>query len=124
MITREEVENVITANDLYDLAVTAWYGGITYWARDMGTYEPAGIVMCFEDVEGGKHAVYEIDRGMLVAAFVTIVNDEAELASWIQEYFKMAWDQRDENGLEMGHIDSIAADVWVQQAALGEILYG
>lgn len=121
----------ITDDDLDTLAITAGYGGITYWAGDATRDEKDAAIeaepdtfMVFRDNEEGK--VVAITKAQARAAFVDLARpDQPHVNRTIHGYFQQALQQgTDEDGLEMGAIDADAADVWVQVAAFGKVVYG
>lgn len=116
----------ITDENLEDLATTAWYGAITYWATDPVSEAPEGTIISLrvEDYDD-EPLDFHLSAEVLVAAFAKIISKEAPIGDWVYAYFKSAWDERTpDEGLEMGNIDAVAADVWVQVACFGTIVYG
>lgn len=117
----------ITDENLDDLATTAWYGGITYWAGGAPADHPAsGARFVLVDREGGDGKVYEVTDHELRRAFMELADvDQKHVNDTIHGYFLSAVrDRTPEDGIEMGSIDAEAADVWVQVAAFGEVVYG
>lgn len=130
MARSSEVDKFFTDDNLDDLETTAWYGGINYWASAdehaaITMHEPFHILDREDDGDLDGCTVHTITRAALVNAFVDIVNGDVPLAQYIRDYFHHAWDQRTpDDGIEMGEIDSDAADVWVQVALFGKVVYG
>jgi len=119
----------ITDENLSDLRTTAWYGGIDYWAGDPRSEAPEGTILSLRDLMGERD--YFLNHKNLVDAFVAITHTNTTksggsslMASYIFEYFMGAWNDRTDEGIDMGYIDADAADVWVQIACFGEIVYG
>lgn len=130
MPTLDAVSRAITDENLDDLTTTAWYGGINYWAASC-VIPALGMGWWFDlyDHEDGAVEENDADRfrlngKMLKRAFWQILEGEIQVARYIQEYFLRAWLERDDEGIDMGHIDAEAADVWVQVAAFGRVIYG
>lgn len=120
------VPTTITDQNFEDLVTTAWYGAITYWATDPVSEEPEGAIISLHVMDDDDEPNdYHLTADDLAAAFVKILTKEVQIANWVHEYFKSAWDERTpDEGLEMGDIDAMAADVWVQVACFGKIVYG
>lgn len=129
MPTLDAVSRAITDENLTDLRVTAWYGAIGYWAWEV---EKPDASVWFDIYEHEDHTReersanrYKVTGKMLKVAFLTVLEDNTlDLAGYIRNYFRRAWDERDDDGIDMTHIDAEAADVWVQVAVFGKIIYG
>jgi hypothetical protein len=112
--------NRITDQNVDDILAIASYGGITYWAIEPTLEEFAGLP------EGKAEKVHYLSRDEIRVAytrlldpFQTYVNDE--IAGYILDSWR---DRTEEGGIEAGHIDADAADVIVQVAAFGKVVYG
>lgn len=90
-----------------DILVTAIEGGIGYWA-DVEAYSPANGLATIRDAEEGH--VFKLTAGELTAAAKKVV--ELYPTSIGAEYIR----QED--------IDAEAADMIVQVACFGEVVYG
>lgn len=128
----------VTDEKVQDIVDIAAYGGITYWAIEPNAEELAGlpegksyVIVEGEDADpffGGEReveAVHYLSRNQIRVAyaklldpFQTYVNDR--MAACIRD----SWRDRGEDGIETAHIDAGAADVIVQVAAFGRVVYG
>lgn len=123
--------SILTDENIDDMIETAQYGGISYWA---GEAEPdvraaeflanPRVVMVFRDSEGGGDVIGLTYADLRKAYFDLLSLDQRFVNKTIHGYFIDSWRERDEDGIEMGNIDADAADVWVQVAAFGEVVYG
>jgi hypothetical protein len=118
----------LTDQNIADMLDAAGYG-IGYWA-DWATVDEAArtyTVMPHEDPNEDKEPgqiVVTFDQ--IAEAFNKLLNNEPELliGSMVHRYFLYAYADRDSNGIDAGHIDAEAADVLVQVALWGEVVYG
>lgn len=110
-----------------DVLITAVEGGIGYWAiaknykwSDDGptTVDVAEQNDSYEESEWGDWV--HVDREALVRAFSVLRSDkELALSASIRERILRAWRDAD-----AGEIDSDDADIVVQVAVLGDVIYG
>jgi hypothetical protein len=128
----------ITDQNVQDIIDTASYGGITYWATQPTQAEfdalPEGkdftIVEGVEEPPflGGERtveAVHYLSKDDIRKAYRKLLDlDQKLVGREIHGYIIDSWRDRDENGIDAGHIDAGAADVIVQVACFGEIVYG
>lgn len=121
----------VTDDNLETLVETAQYGGISYWAvdasqddKDTAFAADPDTLMVFRD--GEENTLVAITRQQLREAFAKLAApDQQIVGNMIFVYIQNAIaDATEEDGLDMGCIDSDAADVWVQVAAFGKIVYG
>ena len=102
---------------LVDVLITAIEGGIGYWAGILAYDPDKGTATIREDETNKTYdlTIETIAKGIgRVKAKGFVVADS--ILSWIKE------DDRENGGA--GTIDAIAADVIVQAALFGEIVYG
>ena len=116
----------ITDENLSDLRTTAWYGGITYWATDPVSEAPEGTIISLRTEDYDVVPLdFHLSAAALGEAFSRIISRQTRIADWLHEYFIEAWENRDpKEGLDMGFIDAVAADAWVQVACFGSVVYG
>jgi hypothetical protein len=132
----QRILNRITDENVQDIIDTASYGGITYWATEPTAEEfaalPEGkeytIVEGVDDFPfGGREveAVHYLSKDEIRAAYAKLLDPSQEyVGPMVAGYILDSWRDRDEDGIDCGHIDATAADVIVQVAALGEVRYG
>jgi hypothetical protein len=124
----------VSTKRILDLIVTAFEGGSNYWIEEVLSNPPAGTK--YEDYkEGGKHAATEYYPAYQVLPFVggslTVIDNEdgtkyclnsAAIADGLQlmatKYPRHWNDFINEND------DASTADVFLQCAILGEIVFG
>ncbi|ATE85400.1 hypothetical protein [Streptomyces phage phiScoe23] len=135
MIMRR-IMDILTDENVQDIMDTAAYGGITYWATEPTEEEfnglPEGkhytIVEGVDDFPFGGREVDEVhylSKDDIRLAFARLLDPGQEyVGREVHGYILDAWRDRDDNGIDTGHIDADAADVIVQVAALGEVRYG
>ncbi|MCS0601120.1 hypothetical protein NX794_07730 [Streptomyces sp. LP11] len=134
---KQHLLNHITDRDVDDIMEIAAFGGITYWAIQPTLEEFAGLpegkvhtVVEGEDAcpfFGGEREVEKVHYlsrdevrvafGKLLDPFQTYVNDE------LHGYVLDAWRDRTGDGIAAEHIDAGAADVVVQVALFGKVVY-
>jgi hypothetical protein len=118
----------ITDENVQDIIDTAAYGGITYWAIEPSQTDfadaPEDAVATIKDGEDGK--VYYLTAEQIRKAYRALLKNEPRLVGpEVHGYIKDSWtDRTPEDGIDAGHIDADAADVIVQVACFGEIVYG
>jgi hypothetical protein len=126
MPTIEDVTAAVPISTLEDMMEIA--GMVTtYWA-DQATSEefarfpeaPFVIVEAYEE-----RVIHPITYAALWKAYHDLLDlDQRFVNREIHSYFIDSWRNRDENGIDGGYIDGDAADVWVQVAIFGEVVYG
>jgi hypothetical protein len=95
--------------------------GIGYWARSMEIGDRKITVTEHDDT------VRTTDYVNLRKAFGDLVDpDQEHVGRYLHEYFVSSITERDRDTgeIDAGHIDSEAADAWVQLALLNEVKYG
>ena len=105
------------SDDMIEVLIDMAGYGIGYWS-DLGEIDDKARTYTVRDTEdvGGRHTLtYE----QLAEALVKVANRDVQVASYIVNYATNAI--RDD---DPGYIDSELADVVVQVAAFGEIVYG
>jgi len=113
---------------LLDILDTAGYG-INYWA-DAATIDRKAKTYTIHEQEpqdDDGEGVYTVTFDKLHETYWRIVAGEFSMGGQVRSYFvKAALDgaANDDDDIDAGHIDSEAADVLVQIAAFGEIVYG
>lgn len=118
----------VTDQNVEDMMATAAYGGITYWATnpteaDYDETDRLGATFTIKEADSGK--VYHLTREDIRKAFARLVaSDQQYVGDMVHGYFLAAIRDADEDGIDAGHIDSTAADVLVQVACFGKVIYG
>jgi hypothetical protein len=109
----------ITAQNVEDILDTAGYG-IGYWASTATVNENGSYT--FTEVgdysDPADHKEHTITRAQIKSATVKLAEEgwgdiTRAFTNWTRE-----------DGIDCGDIDSVAADVIVQVAAFGEVVYG
>jgi len=103
-----EVEYALTHQRIEDLLITAFEGGINYWAQIYKTPEQPYWEAKVKDFEADKAETYQLSMEKVVEG----------LKVCAKKYPRHFGDFIDENG------DATTADVIVQCALFGEIVYG
>jgi hypothetical protein len=119
--------STITDDNVQDIIDTAAYGGITYWAIEPTQKDfadaPDDAVATIRDGEEGK--VHHLTAEQVKKAYRKLLKNEPRIVGpMVHGYIVDSWKDRDEDGIDCGHIDADAADVIVQVAIFGEIVYG
>lgn len=120
---------VLTDQNITECMDAAGYG-IGYWVRtatvdhEARTYTITPHEDPFKAEDDGKPYVITYDQ--LSDAYYKLIALDQELVGDrdIHSYFIDSYIERDQNGIDCGHIDAAAGDVWVQVAAFGEIVFG
>lgn len=132
----QRIMDKLTDENVQDIIDTAQYGGITYWATQPTAEEFAGlpegkeytIVEGVDDYPfGGREvdAVHYLSKSDLRLAFAKLLDPGQEYVNeMIHGYILDAWRDRDEDGIDAGHLDASAADVIVQVAVFDDVKYG
>ncbi|WMI33393.1 hypothetical protein SEA_PROVOLONE_73 [Streptomyces phage Provolone] len=133
-----KVANTVTDENVQDIIDTASYGGITYWALEPTEAEFAGLpegktytIVEGEDGSwlGGEReveGVHYLSRDDIRNAYAKLLDlDQRFVNREIHGYILDSWrDRTERDGIDAGHIDAGAADVIVQVAIFGEVIYG
>lgn len=126
-----KIKRGLTDQNIREMIETACYGGITYWAVQPTDAEfkaaPANTEWCIVDGdEGGedRKAHYLTLADVRKAYKALLALDQPFVNNTIHGYFIESWRNRDEDGIDGGFIDADAADVLVQVACFGEVVYG
>lgn len=121
-------KRVLTDQNITDCMDAAGYG-IGYWARratldaEAKTYTVWPIEDPFDERNDGQP--YVATYKQLSDAYYKLLSVEQEFVNReIHGYFLHSYADRDVDGIEGGHIDATAADVWVQVALFGEVIFG
>ncbi|MFE0964083.1 hypothetical protein [Streptomyces fungicidicus] len=135
----QPVLNRITDENVNDIMEIASYGGITYWAIEPTLEEFAGLpegkaytIVEGEDADpffGGEReveAVHYLSRDEIRVAYTKLLDPHQQYVNdEIAGYILDSWRERtEEHGIDAGYIDADAADVIVQVAAFGKVVYG
>lgn len=126
-VIKLELEVVVTQEDIDDIMAGALEGGINYWCSEaevvgdyLGEYASEQIsrggVLKLHDLE--EDAVYELDKEKLLKGIKMYVK-EPDSPHQILRY--------GDNGeylLEGGMIDGTVADMIIQYALFGDVIYG
>lgn len=121
-------KKVLTDQNITDCMDAAGYG-IGYWVRtatldpEARTYTITPHEDPFKSEDDGKSYVITYDE-LSTAYYKLIAVDQELVGGDIHDYFMDSYRDRDADGIEGGHIDAAAGDVWVQIAAFGEIIFG
>jgi hypothetical protein len=114
----------LTDQNILDIIVTAGYG-IAYWAaratvdKEARTY----AVWYYDGDEDPAYAVATFDE--LAEAYNKLLENEPKLVGdWLHKYFLYSYADRTDEAIDCGHIDADAADVMVQVALFGKVIYG
>ncbi|AKY03826.1 hypothetical protein AVT29_gp71 [Streptomyces phage Amela] len=119
--------STITDENAQDIIDTAAYGGITYWAIEPTQKDfadaPEGTAATIRD--GEEDQVHYLTLDQVKKAYRKLLKNEPRIVGpQVHGYIKDSWAERDEDGIDCGYIDADAADVIVQVAIFGEIVYG
>lgn len=114
-VTRKETTVEFTAEEWGDIVDTAGYG-IGYWAD---TAEVDDELYTYTVHENEVDDVFTVTKPDLERAWALIVNRKVTLNDTIRGYFDASTNEND-----LGHIDATCADVLVQVAIFGEVVYG
>jgi hypothetical protein len=109
---------------LQDILDTAGYG-IAYWCSSATNDPNAKTYSMLEREDEEEEHVVTYDK--LHETFWRIVAGEFSMAGYVRKYFLDAVVDgfaEDSEDIDAGHIDGAAADVLVQCAAFGEIVFG
>lgn len=134
MTTPTRESDRLTIQDVIDMLDTAGYGGINYWATtatvkladptddgQLARALPPDTVAYSVLPEDGPRV--HITLGALLDSWdVFTAAEQPHVNETIHGYFRSA--VADPQDLDLGCIDAWAADVWVQLAAFGEVVYG
>jgi hypothetical protein len=108
---------------LSDVLETALYGAIDYWCAKAKVHQEVvqgtKLIMSIDVREEGETEFHEITHASMVEAIQKICENEVTVTEEIRSSIYAAVTEND-----AGQIDATAADVIVQVAALGEIVYG
>jgi hypothetical protein len=118
----------ISQESLDSIIEQAGYG-IGYWAESAEVDSDAKTYTVYEQEaqDDDNKGVYTIPFDKLHETYWRIVAGEYSMAYRVRKYFlDAALDgaANEEEDIDAGHIDSEAADVLIQIAAFGEIVYG
>ncbi|WJN63249.1 hypothetical protein [Streptomyces phage phiScoe45] len=132
------VTEIVTDENVQDIIETASYGGITYWATEPTQAEfdalPEGKEYTIVEGTGpdpffggereveGVHYLSKDDIRKAYSALLSL--DQKFVNREIHGYIIDSYRDRDADGIDCGHIDATAADVIVQVAIFGEVVYG
>lgn len=120
---KPEVTIKVTQQDVDDIMATALDCGISYWcyrAEVIGEYK--GVYASDQISRGGLLRLYDReDGGKYMLSLDGFLNG---LKLWIESGACYEWGAVENNKLEVGQIDAVAADSIVQYALFGELVYG
>jgi hypothetical protein len=115
--------NIFSGEDIGDFIVTALEGGSNYWidhvVLDRSTC-PKETSYYDVPMKGGKIVIAQCEEWVEGDIEVTLDKEAVDRGLEILR-LKYPWHYRD---LFKGDYDVIAADAWLQCAALGDIVYG
>jgi hypothetical protein len=112
---------IVTDDNIINMLDTAGYS-IGYWAREAEVDEDAKTYTIIERETGDRYTVSFDDLRRAYGALLSL--DQQYVNRMIHGYFIESYRDRDEQGIETGAIDGDAADVLVQVAAFGQVVYG
>lgn len=115
----------VTNQDIDDIMATALEGGITYWcdrAVVVGDYYgeyaseqiSRGGILLLNDFE--EECVYELNKGILLMGLEHYLNDPDKPYDIIE-------DTTDEKRIDTCMVDGVVADMIIQYAIFGEVIY-
>lgn len=122
-IVRPEIEAKLTGQDIDDIMVGALEGGINYWCREA---EVVGDYL-------GEHASDQISRGGKLILHDAESNDKWELdlekflngvKLWLQNGDDQYHALQKDGTIDCCEIDGEMADLIVQYALFGEVVFG
>ncbi|MEU9126602.1 hypothetical protein AB0D08_00555 [Kitasatospora sp. NPDC048540] len=122
------VTSTLTDENVADIIEIAAYGGITYWAEQptKADFEsaPEGTAATIREQEDGK--VHYLTAQKIREAYEALLQvDQPYVNRRIHGYILQSWvDRGDLDGIDASHIDADAADVIIQVAAFGDVVYG
>lgn len=111
----------VSGQDIDDIMSSALDGGITYWCGKAEVVdEYLGEYASDQISRGGSLKLYDIEDGTVFE--LTLEKFLNGLRLWVENIrsFALAFANR----LEIDEIDAVSADVIVQYALFGEIVYG
>lgn len=115
----------ITDDNILDMIDTAGYG-IAYWAVRGVVDQSARTFTVFQnewEYEGEPIQTVTFDE--IATAYEKLVApDQKYVNREVHGYFINSYRDRDEDGIETGHIDATAADVLIQVAIWDEVVFG
>ncbi len=125
------VRDCLTDQNAEDIIDTASYGGITYWATQPTAADfasrPEGKTWTIVDgYDEDDRQVFHLDADDVRRAYSRLLDlDQRFVNRTIHGYIVDSYrDRTVEDGIDCGHIDADAADVIVQLACFGEVVYG
>lgn len=128
MTITQEISILVTDEDIDDIMVSALEGGVNYWCYRVD------VVGCYK----GEYASEQIARGgelqfKVIEEFEdgkdTYLLNKAKLISGLKRYLEdsddiIARDVKTEYVLDTCNIDGCRADMIIQYALFGELIYG
>lgn len=119
------MQATLTDQNILDILDAAGYG-IAYWASKATVDEQARTYTVWQNADEDLPAARVISFDEIAEAFnKLLLNDEPRLVgAYVHKYFLYAYADRDASGIDAGHIDAEAADVLVQVAWFGEVIFG
>lgn len=133
----QRIMNRITDQNVQDIVDTAAYGGITYWAMAPTKKEFAGlpdgkeytiVEGCDDRAFGGDRevdGVFYLSKDDVRLAYAKLLDPGQEYVNTeLHGYILDSWRDRDDDGIDAGHIDAGAADAIIQVACFDELRYG
>lgn len=125
---RTKITVYLTQQDIDDIMVSAFEGGINYWCRRVvvqGDY--LGEYASEQISRGGKLAIwldepfeddktcYALDRDKFLAGFKLWIESDGDSYDTIDD---------SDGSVDCGQIDAICADEIIQYALFGEVVFG
>lgn len=125
---RTKITVYLTQQDIDDIMVSAFEGGINYWCRRvvvqgdyLGEYASEQIsrggklaIWLYEPFEDDK-TCYVLDRDKFLAGFKLWIESDGDSYDTIDD---------SDGSVDCGQIDAICADEIIQYALFGEVVFG
>lgn len=114
---------IVVSDEMIETIIEMGGYGIAYWAWSLDvdyTTRSVHITDGYEtDPSTGELRVFVATFEEIAQALAVVASSKSPVAYWLSEYAMAALQQDDP-----GHIDSQLADVVLQLAAIGEVIYG
>ena len=113
----------VTSQDIDDIMVTALEGGITYWCNKADVIgEYLGEYASEQISRGGKLRLYDFEEGKSYVLTLNMLLNGISKA--IEHNYFVDYEWVNGNKLDPCQIDADVADVIIQFALFGDVVYG